>query len=175
MPELPFTYEPISQRVADRVFDDTRLCQIATWNRLSVHVHDGQLRLELGFEVAYYSCVDGEPGAPLPGGKGLSAWSQTLYANNDCAVYLNPTDKQDPRNGEICYYRTVDPATGEGWEAVAADGTRTPLAGGLAAAPEPVLKQGDAFAASMHEPMLLNQLIAYHLNAANEHPFNKFA
>ena len=174
MPELPFSYEPITQRVADRVFGDTVLCQVATWHQLSVQVRAGQLRLELGFEVQYHSCVAGEPGEPIPAGKGLSAWSQTLYANNDCAVYLNPKDPADPRNGQVLYYRA--PASdGEAWERVEKDGTRTLVDGGLDAVPEPVMRQGNAFALAMNQPLTLAQLIRYHLNAANEPPFSKFA
>ena len=64
---------------------------------------------------------------------------------------------------------------GDYWETRAADGTVTPLAGGLEAAPEPCIKQGDAFALQMENPLALAQLIRYHLNAANQAPFNKFA
>lgn len=174
MPLLPYTYAPISQRVADRVFGDTVLCQIATWDALSVRVVAGALSLELGFRVAYHGEANGLPGDPLPAGKGLDAWHQTLYANNDCAVYLNPAKATDPRNGQILYYYAPT-ITGEGWETRHADGTRTPLVGGLEAAPEPCLKQGDAFALQMENPLALAQMIRYHLNAANEAPFSKFS
>ena len=181
MPLLPFTYAPIAQRVADRVFGTTVLCQLATWQSIAVRVTGGALALELGFEVVYHGTLpDGTPGEPLPTGKGLAAWHQTLYADNGCAVYLNPAWKptaaqpQDPRNGQILYYATLTPG-GEGWETRHADGTATPLAGGLAAAPEPVIKQGDAFALQMESPLALAQLIRYHLNAANEAPFSKFS
>ena len=174
MPELPFTYEPIIQRVADRVFGESVLCQVATWDQLSVQVRAGQLRLELGFEVVYHALLNGEPGEPIPAGKGLSVWNQTLYANNDCAVYLNPQDPADPRNGQVLYYH-VPALYSEAWERVEKDGTRTALVGGLEAAPEPVMRQGNAFALAMNQPMVLAQLIRYHLNAANEPPFSKFA
>jgi len=91
-------------------------------------------------------------------------------------VYLNPAwtptaaQPQDPRNGEILYYRSPD-----GWERRALDGTRTPLVGGLSAAVEPVIKQGDAFALQMENPLGLAQMIRYHLHAANLPPFSKFA
>ena len=174
MPLLPFTYAPISQRVADRVFGDTVLCQVATWDSISVRVVAGALYLELGFKVTYHGVANGLPGEPLPSGKGLDSWQQTLYANNGCAVYLNPSDATDPRNGQILYYHTLTP-TGEGWETRHADGTRTALVGGLEAAPEPVIKQGDAFALQMEHPLALAALIRYHLNAANEAPFSKFS
>lgn len=181
MPQLPYTNAPISQRVADRVFDDSILCQVATWDTLLVTIVNGELRLELGFEVAYYGNANGHPGQPIPAGRGISAsWRQTLYANNDCAVYFNPSwaattaQPQDPRNGQILYYRVFS-TDGPAWEARAADGTVTPLVGGLAAAPEPVIGQGDAFALQMENPLALAQLIRYHLNAANEAPFYKFS
>ena len=181
MPEIPFTYAPISQRVADRVAGTTVFCQVATWDSISVRIAAGALYLELGFTVVYHGrLASGLPGEPLPVGKGVSSWSQTLYANNDCAVYLNPAwtptaaQPQDPRNGEILYYRAFSP-DGDVWERRAADGTRTVLAGGLAAAPEPVIKQGDAFALQMENPLGLAQMIRYHLNAANQPPFSKFA
>lgn len=173
MPLLPFSFTPISQRVADRVFGTTTLCQIATWDGLSVRVISNELSLELSFTVAYFGLVGGQPGPALPSGKGIESWHQTLYANNNCAVYLNPASATDPRNGQIMYYHSVLP--GGGWEARAADGTVTPLVGGLEAAPDPVMKQGDAFFLSMNTPIALAQLIAYHLNAANQAPFNKFS
>lgn len=181
MPLLPFAYSPISQRVADRVFDHSVFAQIATWDALGVNVANNELRLELGFCVRYHGLLaDGTPGAAIGPGKGLDSWRQTLYANNECAVYLNPAWKptaaapQDPRNGQILYYRLFGP-DGDGWETRHADGTRTPLVGGLAAAPEPVICQGDAFALQMENPLGLAALIRYHLHAANEAPFNKFA
>lgn len=181
MPLLPFTYTPISQRVADRVFDGTTLCQVATWESIIVRVLAGELSLELKFNVAYHSLLaTGLPGAPLPNGKGLAPWYQTLYANNECAVYLNPAwvptaaQAQDPRNGEILYYHVVT-STSDTWQHQAVDGTITTLVGGLAGAPEPCLKQGDAFALSMDNPLALAQLIRYHLNAANLAPFLKFS
>lgn len=175
MPLLPYTYAPISQRVADRAFDGTILCQVATWESISVRVVAGELRLELGFDVAYHGLLTGDlPGAVVPTGKGLAPWHQTLYANNDCAVYFNSTNASDPRNGQILYYR-VFTITSDGWEARAADGTVTPLVGGLEAAPEPVIKQGNAFALQMENPLALAQLIRYHLNAANQPPFSKFS
>ena len=181
MPLLPFTYAPISQRVADRAFEGSVFCQVATWKAIDVRVGAGQLRLELNFDVVYHGRkADGTPGAAVPTGKGLTPWPLTLYANNDCAVYFNPawtpttTKPQDPRNGEVLYYLAFSPE-GETWETRHADGTRTPLVGGLAAAPEPVIRQGDAFALQMENPMNLAQLIRYHLSAANEAPFNKFA
>jgi len=88
-------------------------------------------------------------------------------------VYFNPANAADPRNGQILYY-LAPTRDGDAWERRNADGTRTPLVGGLAAAPEPVLKQGDAFALQMENPLGLAQLIRYHLNAANEAPFSKF-
>lgn len=180
MPLLPFTNTPIFQRVADRVSGDTVLCQIATWESLKVGFVGNELRLELGFQVDYHGCVNGQPGDPLPIGKGVNSWHQTLYANNDCAVYLNPSwvateaQPQDPRNGEILYY-TCFTIEGIGWESRALDGTRTALVGGLAAAPEPVIRQGDAFSLSMEQPLALAQLIKHHLKAANEAPFLKFS
>lgn len=181
MPLLPFTYAPISQRVADRVFGATVLCQVATWDALIVSVVAGELRLELGFSVVYHQrLADGLPGLAIPAGKGLDSWRQTLYANNECAVYLNPswtptaTQPQDPRNGQVLYYRAFS-LQGDAWETRNADGTRTALVGGLAAAPEPVIKQGNAFALQMENPLGLAQLIRYHLNASNQPPFSKFA
>lgn len=174
MPLLPFTYAPISQRVANRVFGGTVLSQIATWNALNVAVVGGELRLELGFEVAYHGVTNGLPDVAVPNGKGIKPWSQTLLANNDCAVYFNPANAADPRNGEILYYRILT-LEGEAWERRAVDGSGTTLAGGLAAAPEPVIKQGDAFALQMENPLGLAQMIRYHLNAANQAPFFKFS
>ena len=181
MPLLPFTYAPISQRVTDRVFGDTVLCQVATWQSIAVNVFAGALQLELGFDVVYHGrLASGLPGQPLPVGKGLDSWHQTLYANNACAVYLNPAwtptaaQPQDPRNGQILYYATFAPGGG-GWETRHADGTRTALVGGLEAAPEPCIKQGDAFALQMENPLALAQLIRYHLSASNLPPFSKFA
>ena len=175
MPLLPFTYAPISQRVADRVYGSTTLCQVATWDAINVRVAGGALQVEIGFQVAYFGVLPtGLPGDALPTGKGIAPWHQTLYANNECAVYLNPANATDPRNGEILYYHTLTP-TSDGWEHRAADGTTTPLVGGLAAAPEPCIKQGDAFALAMDNPLTLAQLIRYHLNAANEAPFSKFS
>lgn len=180
MPLLPFVYAPISQRVADRTFEGSVFCQVATWESITVRVVAAELRLELGFAVVYHGRkADGTPGAAVPTGKGLAPWPLMLYANNDCAVYLNPawtptaTQPQDPRNGEILYYRSLA-YDAEGWETRRADGTRTALVGGLAAAPEPVLRQGDAFALQMENPLGLAQLIRYHLNAANQPPFSKF-
>ena len=181
MPLLPYTYAPISQRVADRAFEGSVFCQVATWESINVRVLAGSLYLELGFKVLYHGRrADGTPGAVVPTGKGLAPWPLTLYANNDCAVYLNPAwtptaaQPQDPRNGQILYYCALTPE-GEIWETRHADGTRTLLVGGLDAAPEPVIRQGDAFALQMENPMNLAQLIRYHLNAANEAPFYKFA
>ena len=175
MPLLPFTYAPIAQRVADRVFGPAVLCQVATWDAIRVAVVAGTLELELGFQVVYHAAAaNGLPGAALPAGRGLAPWRQTLYANNDCAVYLNPASATDPRNGQILYYRILTPE-GEAWERRNPDGTRAALVGGLEAAPEPVIRQGDAFALQMENPMGLAQLIRYHLNAANEAPFSKFA
>lgn len=181
MPLLPFAYTPISQRVADRVFGGTVLCQVATWDGLGVAVVAQSLYLELGFAVAYHEVLpDGTPGEQLPTGKGLAPWHQTLYANNDCAVYLNPawtptaTQPQDPANGQVLYYRAPS-ANGDAWERRNADGTRTALVGGLEAAPEPVIKQGDAFALQMENPLALAQMIRYHLKASNEAPFSKFS
>ena len=175
MPLLPYTNAPISLRVADRVSDKSAFCQIATWKSISVYAGADGLRLELLFEVVYHGLLaDGTPGPALTIGKGIDSWEQTLYANNDCAVYLNSANATDPRNGQILYYRSA-PSDGGGWERRAADGTRTALVGGLEAAPEPVIKQGDAFALQMENPLALAQLIRYHLNAANQAPFNKFA
>lgn len=180
MPQIPFVYAPISQRVADRVFDSSVFAQIATWNSLNVQVAGTELRLELGFVVEYHGLLaDGTPGAAVIAGKGLDSWPQTLYANNDCAVYFNPlwtptkAQPQDPRNGEILYYRLFD-FQGERWE-TRNDGAITILTGGLDSAPEPVMRQGDAFALQMNYPLGLAQLIRYHLKAANEAPFFKFA
>lgn len=177
MPQLPFTYTPISQRVADRVFDGTTLCQIATWKSITVEINQDALYLQLGFVVDYHSLLNGAPGPKIPSGKGLESWPQSLFANNDCAVYFNPswvataTQPTDPRNGQILYYRGIQNT----WESRDANGVATQLVGGLDAAPEPVIKQGDAFFMQMANPMVLAQLIQYHLNAANTAPFNKFA
>lgn len=179
MPEQPFTYVAISQRVANRVFGQSVLCQIATWNHLHVDEKAKELWVELGFNVVYHELLaDGTPGAPVAEGKGIQSWPQTLYANNNCVVYLNlawtptATQPQDPRNGEILYYAAPGP---DGWERRHLDGTTTPLVGGLAAAPEPWMRQGDAFRMQMNAGSNQEQLIRYHLNAANEAPFNKFA
>lgn len=174
MPLLPFTYAPISQRVADRLFGTTAIAQVATWDALNVRVNGGELQLELGFRVAYHGLNNGQLGEPLGIGQGIDSWHQTLFANNDCAVYLNPADAADPRNGQILYYATPTPE-GLGWETRHADGTSTALVGGLNAAQEPLLKQGDAFALQMENPLALAQMIRYHLNAANQAPFSKFA
>lgn len=177
MPQIPYTYASISQRVADRVFDGTVLCQIATWISLNVQIEHGELFLKLDFIVDYHSLLDNNAGDVIPTGKGLQSWSQSLYANNACAVYLNPSwiptaeHVQDPRNGEILYYRGV----GATWNSIDINGTATELVGGLEAAPEPVIKQGDAFALQMEYPMGLAQLIRYHLAASNLPPFSKFS
>ena len=181
MPLLPFTYASISQRVADRVLGTSLLCQVATFQRLSVEEIAEELWLELVFNVVYHDRrADGTPGPVAAQGKGIQSWPQTLYANNGCAVYLNPAwtptaeEPQDPRNGQILYY-AAPTLEGTGWETRHADGTRTVLVGGLDAAPEPALRQGDAFALQMEQNMNLGQLIRYHLHAANEAPFSKFS
>lgn len=175
MPVLPYVYPSISQRVADRVTEGSVFCQVATWRGITVRVVAHELRLELDFEVVYHGrTADGSPGLAVPTGKGLAPWNQTLYANNDCAVYLDPADLTNPRNGQVLYYRTF-PSQGGGWESRHADGTTTALVGGLEAAPEPCLKQGDAFALQMEHPLALAALIRYHLNAANQPPFSKFS
>lgn len=174
---IPFAYAPISQRVADRVFEGTVLCQIATWKSLNVQIERGELFLRLEFDVDYHSLLNGQPGAAIPKGKGLESWSQSLFANNSCAVYFNPTwvptatQPQDPRNGQILYYLGL----GQTWNSVDANGNNVELVGGLDAAPEPVIKQGDAFALQMENPLGLAQLIRYHLNASNQPPFSKFS
>lgn len=174
MPEIPYILEPLSRRVADRALGAALLGQLATWDRLLVRPAGDSLTMELGFRVDYYTLLDGELGVPIPAGKGLSAsWSQTLAGNDDCAVYANEKDDDDPRNGQPLYSRMSDEKGADAWYALEKDGSRTTLENGLADAPEPLMRQGRYFARALTRPVVLAALIAHHLAQADA--LGKFA
>ena len=182
MPFIPFDCTPISQRVTNRTFGDQQLAQVATLSGFAVDfdLTTHELSLTLKTRVDLHGLVAGELGEPIPAGKGLSSRTVLLYANNNCAVYFNPDELEDPRNGEILYYKITLPGAGPlapptvAWQRVQPDGSLgEPIA--PEAVPEPVLAQGNAFAQQLNYPLVLAQLIRHHLAAADAPPFNKYA
>lgn len=182
MPFLPFERTPIAQRVSDRHFGDQVLCQVATWSALHAHVDPTTHEVSIVVEtrVDFYTSVAGELGERIPVGNGLASRQVPLFANNNCAVYFNPTDPTDERNGEVLYYKTTLPAatpTAEpqvAWQRREPDGALSePLA--PTDLPEPLLLQGDAFALQLEYPLVLANLIRHHIAAADAPPFSKYA
>ncbi len=182
MPELPFLRQPIAQRVTDRVFGDQKLGQVAELAGFAVEWHEltHELSLLVKTRVRWYSLVEGELAEPVPANaRGLKPEPVYLHANNNCAVYVNPADPTDPRHGEVLYYKEILPPTiGQPltvWRPLLADGALGEPLASLADAPETLLRQGDAFAAQLEQPLVLAQMLRYHMAAADRPPFNRYA
>jgi hypothetical protein len=182
MPELPFLRQPIAQRVTDRTFGDQKLGQVAELADFKVELDEQthELSLIVKTRVRWYSLVEGALAQPVPAtARGLRPEPVYLHANNNCAVYVNPEDAADPRNGEVLYYKEILPPTAGKpvivWRPLLPDGTLGEPLASLDDAPEPVLRQGDAFAAQLKQPLILDQLLRYHMAAADQPPFNRYA
>lgn len=162
MPEIPYVRQPIRYPVAARLLGGVELPQHATLTgfRVDITPDTHELSAVLLFRVAF---VD-EAGEPLETGRGVSPYPVELRADNNAMV--------DVRTGAVRYLRR--PGANETWDELLPDGTRVELVGGLDAAPEPLLGQGDALREELKRPQDLLQLFADHLHAANGPMYNKF-
>ncbi|MBO2007563.1 hypothetical protein [Hymenobacter negativus] len=159
---LPLEF--IEVPVSDRVFQETTVKQKARWVTLSVAQDPAtkHLLVLVGLTVELYATHAGEYGSRLLG-RGFADYPVTLRADNECAVYFNPADEEDPRNGQILYLQG---------ERDAAEWAQL-----LEQAPEPVALQGDAFRWMMHhQPLVIGRMVRDFIAQADQDPrFSKFA
>ena len=170
MPLNSFQHTPITVEVPD---SRDGLKQLAVFNHLGLDVADsGRLTLLIGTGVQLHlPADDGGYGRELSG-PAFSPPPVTLRADARTAVYYNPDDPADPRNGQPLYFRRgIAPAD---WGTLDDDGTTfTPLPTGLEATKEPLLLQCDFV-----ELLLLNLLapmIRQHMAAAAGPPYNRYS
>lgn len=165
---LPFDRTPKLYPVADIQIDDTVFKQQVELDKIEIgRDFNGGTVVVLTLLAYLYSSVGGAYGTRLydggPTGAGPFKQGRPVYlrADNSCAVYFNPQDMQDPRNGEIIdeqgYKQLAD------WDAA------------LAALPIPVIKQGDLFALLLNYPQVLNAMVAAEITRADAAPHHKFA
>jgi hypothetical protein len=164
MPLIPYTRTPIRYPVAARLLGTKELPQNATLAgfRVDITPDTHELSAVLLFRVAFVDDND----EPVPTGRGVDTYPVELRANNNTAV--------DVTTGEVRYLKRLG-ATVETWDELMPDGTRRELVGGLEAAPELLLGQGDALREELKNPLVLADLFAYHLNQANGPRYNKFS
>lgn len=167
MPLLPFAHTPIAVPVSPHAA--TGLAQTAAFTGLSVTISPvGDTTMNVQTRVDFHHPATGALIADSPG---IIARPVPLVADNNCAVYYDPATPDHPRNGQILYYlRGADPAV---WGTVDAASQFTPLVGGLAATPEPLLLQGQWV-----EVLLLSMLaplIKQNMAQADLPPFNRYS
>ena len=164
------TYErtPIVVPVAPYVQNaETLFLQRAEFTGMTVSITAGELSLVL-HTVAHKFTLAGEP---IPPGAGLQPVPVPLTADNNWAVYFNPANQTDPRNGQPLYKRGG--VGNADWYAPQPDGTFTLMPNGLSSAPEPLRLQGDWAETILLS--LLGGLIRSNIQAANLPPFNRYA
>ena len=160
----PLPLEAIEVPVSDRQAQETRIKQKARWTGLRVEQDPatGALTVVVDLVVELYASYAGGYGERLLG-RGFADYPVTLRADNECAVYFDPTDPANPRTGEIRYLQG---------ERDAAEWAQL-----LEQAPEPVALQGDVFRWMMHhQPVNIGAMVRDFIAQADRDPrFSKFA
>jgi hypothetical protein len=171
---MPYYSLPLPLITVD-VCDRYGLKQRAVWAGTTIEPDpSGGLRVLLHTRIDYYQPdASGGYGEPVPAGKGISSRNETLVADNNTAVYFNPADPADPRNGEALYFK--EGGVIKVWGTRDANGVFTPLGFPIEDVPEPTTGQGDLFGVMMGQPIIMNDLVAQHITAANQPPYNRFA
>lgn len=163
---IPFDRTPKLYPVSDIVFDDTVFKQQVQLKSIEITTdYSGGTMVVLTFLAYLFSSKAGGYGSRLPDSGPSSPFKQGrpiyLRADNSCAVYFNPADLTDPRNGEIIdeqRYKETD-----AWDAE------------LEALPIPVIKQGDLFALLQNYPQVINDMVTAEIGRADAYPHYKFA
>lgn len=178
---IPYIPGPISLRVADRKLGDQTICQVAQFVSLFAEIDPltNELSAIINTRAVPYEQLGGVIGGPIPAAtKGVSSYPVPLYANNNCAVYFNPADPNDPQNGRVLYYRKINGlGQPDSWQVRQLDGRLTD-AGNIddpAIEPRPLMLQGNALREQMKHDMKLENLILWNIEAANQPPFNYFS
>lgn len=161
---LPFDRTPNLYPVSDIQIDDTVFKQQVELKTIEITTdYSGATVVVLTLLAYLYSAKAGEYGTRLPDAPS-SPFKQGrkiyLRADNSCAVYFNPTDATDPRNGEIIDSQGIRGI--EEWNAE------------LEALAMPVMKQGDVFALLQNYPQVINDLVRAEIVRADAAPHHKF-
>lgn len=138
---------PIEIRVTDRLFNETRVGQMARYTGHSIDLDpENVCRVTVRVQVRLHELLaDGTLGVELRG-KGFARYNEPLSADNNCLI--------DAQTQEILEIRS---ALSDDWDAViAAYGER------------PVILQGDAFWTLMDQPVISRDLVVQHITQANE-------
>lgn len=177
---------PLEIRVVDLVQDDSIVTQVARVRGWRVVTDDetDETSVEVYTRASYYTLKNGAVGAKLAPGKGPAPYDVTLTANNNSACYFNTQDPADPRNGQVLYVRSgsvYQMPDGGGlpvfaWERLGADGSREVVGYDLSDAVDaaPLELQGNIFEQMLDQPLVLRQLLAYHVQAANGPQFRRY-
>jgi hypothetical protein len=164
MPLLPFAHTPLRLPVCPHAASG--LNQAAVFTDLLLHVAPGTGEVTLGITTRLELSPPDRPEVVA----GLQRPPVQLGADNDTAVYFDADEPANPRNGQPLYFKRGQPAE---WGTLDEAGEFTALAGGLAAAPEPLRLQGDWAETLLHQ--LLAPLILANMQAANLPPYNRYA
>ncbi|HEX8506909.1 MAG TPA: hypothetical protein VF630_16205 [Hymenobacter sp.] len=159
---IPLTHEAYRVRVADRQYGATVFHQIAEFEACHIqHVRRRECQVELQFRVYLHGVTEAGETGPEVVAPDVQPRLVTLRANNTTAVYFNPANPGDPRNGEILLDQ--DPTkTGEEWDAA------------IEALPEPAAKQGLVFSVLMQYPQVVKNMVLAEVARADAAPFHKF-
>ena len=106
---LPLAF--IDVPVSDAALAGSIVKQLPRWHRLVLEQDInpdspsyGQLTVEASFLVRVFAVDEfGNIGERLPQGKAFSDYPVKLIGDDNCAVYFDPADGANPRNGEILY------------------------------------------------------------------------
>jgi hypothetical protein len=175
MPLRDIVRKPVITRVVDQSLGDQKIGQEARLlvAHFIINPVTNEFSIMLDTQGEYRNLVAGELAghATL---RGLSCYPVPIYGNNNCAEYENLADPQDPRNGEVLYYRTTqqlpDGTFGDVWQRRLEDGTMQNIEGSLADVPEPVVMQGDKLGEQFEQAGLF-ALAEYHIQRGSTPEF----
>lgn len=155
MNTFPGTRQHTEIRVADRTYSGTRLTQMARFvSQTSQQANDGQYSVRIQVRVTMHADESGQVGPPLVAA-GFEARLVTLTADND--TILNA-------DGSLFATRQRPAQSEADWQQVCAN------------APADAFFQGDYFEyVSKNQPVVFDELIRQHLQAADQPPYSRFA